>query len=142
MPLSGRAAIEQRQFAKLTALLHAVIPANPFYTAKLGADFKPGSLADFAARAPFTTKSELVDDQQRNPSYGSNLTYPIERYTRYSQTSGTSGQPMRWLDTTESWDWMSGNWKRVYDAAGITPADRIFFAFSFGPFLGFWVAFD
>ena len=49
---------------------------------------------------------------------------------------------MRWLDTPESWDWMLGNWERVYQAAGVGAGDRIFFAFSFGPFLGFWVAFD
>ena len=33
-------------------------------------------------------------------------------------------------------------WKRVYRAAGITSADRLYFAFSFGPFLGFWTAFE
>jgi phenylacetate-CoA ligase len=30
----------------------------------------------------------------------------------------------------------------VFDSADTTPADRVFFAFSFGPFIGFWVAFD
>jgi phenylacetate-CoA ligase len=30
----------------------------------------------------------------------------------------------------------------VYRAAGVGPGDRIFFAFSFGPFIGFWSAFD
>src|SRR6185503_18179314 len=30
----------------------------------------------------------------------------------------------------------------VYRAAGVTSDDRILFAFSFGPFLGFWSAFD
>jgi phenylacetate-CoA ligase len=49
---------------------------------------------------------------------------------------------MRWLDTPESWDWMIGNWVRVYRAAGVGAGDRIFFAFSFGPFLGFWVGFE
>jgi len=29
----------------------------------------------------------------------------------------------------------------VYRAAGVTAADRLFFAFSFGPFIGFWSAF-
>ena len=33
-------------------------------------------------------------------------------------------------------------WKAVYRAARVGPGDRIFFAFSFGPFLGFWTAFD
>ena len=37
---------------------------------------------------------------------------------------------------------MVGNWTRVFQAAGVTARDRVFFAFSFAPFLGFWVGFD
>ncbi|MCP5120123.1 MAG: phenylacetate--CoA ligase, partial [bacterium] len=88
------------------------------------------------------SKQELVDDQLEHPPYGTNLTYPLERYTRFSQTSGTSSTSMRWLDTPESWQWMLDCWKRVYRSAGVTAADHILFAFSFGPFLGFWTAFE
>ncbi len=92
---------------------------------------------------PFTTKQELIDDQLAHPPFGTNLTYSLDRYTHFSQTSGTTtGTPMRWLDTPESWDWMTGNWVRVYQSAGVGAGDRIFFAFSFGPFLGFWVGFE
>ena len=38
--------------------------------------------------------------------------------------------------------WMLDNWARVYEAAGVTAHDRLFFAFSFGLFLGFWTAFE
>ena len=40
------------------------------------------------------------------------------------------------------WDAMLDSWERVYRAGEVTAADRIFFAFSFGMFLGFWTAFD
>ena len=33
-------------------------------------------------------------------------------------------------------------WRAVYRAAGVTARDRVFFPFSFGPFLGFWTGFD
>jgi phenylacetate-CoA ligase len=33
-------------------------------------------------------------------------------------------------------------WKAVYRAARVDRSDRILFAFSFGPFLGFWTAFE
>src|SRR6185436_3527885 len=66
----------------------------------------------------------------------------LQHYTRFSQTSGTSGKPMRWLDTPDSWQWMCDNWRRVFQAADVTRGDRVFFAFSFGPFLGFWTAFE
>jgi phenylacetate-CoA ligase len=100
------------------------------------------SLEQFSQSAPFTLKQELVDDQAANPPYGSNLTFPAGRYTRFNQTSGTAGKPMLWLDTPESWAWMLDNWAQVYQAAGVAAGDRIFFAFSFGPFLGFWTAFE
>jgi len=94
-------------------------------------------------RLPLTTKSELLADQDANPPFGTNLTYPLDRYVRLHQTSGSSGaQPLRWLDTAESWDWWLRIWaEHVFPAAGVTATDRLFFAFSFGPFVGFWSAF-
>ena len=138
---ASRSDLERRQLEKLQALVEELRPANRFYAAKLPAS-APVSLAAYFATMPFTAKHELALDQEAHPPFGSNLTYPLGRYSRFSQTSGTSGKPMRWLDTAESWDWMVGNWTRVFESAGVTGGDRVFFAFSFGPFLGFWVAFD
>jgi phenylacetate-CoA ligase len=140
-----RGGIEASQFAKLQALLAALEPGNAFYSARLraaGISSGVASLQQFFERVPFTRKQELIEDQRAHPPYGSNLTFPLNRYTRFCQTSATTGKPLRWLDTAESWDWMLGNWDLVFHAAGITPRDRIFFAFSFGPFLGFWLAFE
>src|SRR5947207_7929412 len=50
--------------------------------------------------------------------------------------------PLRWLDTAESWNGMLGSWEQVLRVAGVARADRILFAFSFGPFIGFWLAFE
>src|SRR5262249_43540708 len=99
-------------------------------------------LPDDLAALPLTTKGELVADQEASPPWGTVLTEPVERYTRYNQTSSTTGRPLRWPDTNESWQWMLECWKAVYRAAHVEAADRILFAFSFGPFLGFWTAFD
>jgi phenylacetate-CoA ligase len=133
-----RVDLEADQLRKLRALLTA-IRDNPFYSAKL----RGASAGSELASLPFTVKQELIEDQLAHPPYGSNLTYSLERYTRFCQTSATTtGNPMRWLDTPESWDWMIDKWTRVYQAAGVGAGDRIFFAFSFGPFLGFWVAFE
>src|SRR5437867_13387421 len=130
---------------QLRALLGELLPANQFYVAQFdaaGVHKKVSSLADYFERFPFTTKQELVEDQQAHPPYGLNLTYPLERYTRCHQTSGTAGAPLRWLDTPESWNWLLGSWRQVLLAAGVQPRDRIFFAFSFGPFIAFWLAFE
>ena len=143
--LPTRSAIAASQLRQLRALLSALTPANRFYTEKFQAAGCPNpvtSLEEFSRRFPFTSKLELMEDQQRHPPYGTNLTFPLERYARCHQTSGSKGTPIRWLDTPESWSWMLDHWERIYCAAGVTRADRVFFAFSFGPFIGFWLAFE
>lgn len=118
---------------------------NPFYAAKLRPVDRPplpSSLADFATRFPFTTKGELVADQAAHPPYGTARSEPRERFTRCHQTSGTTGAPLRWLDTPESWSAMTDDWVEVLRQAGVHAHDRMLFAFSFGPFLGFWLAFE
>lgn len=144
-PPLTRSELEALQLEQLRSLVAELIPANKFYTQKLqaaGVGFDLASLADFAARFPFTTKAELVADQLAHPPFGNNLTYPLNRYTRFHQTSGTSGAPLRWLDTPESWEAMLECWAEVFRAAGVGAGDRVLFAFSFGPFLGFWLAFE
>ena len=141
----SRAALAARQAERLRRLLLAIDGRNPFYTAKLRrAGIAPADLVlpRDLARLPLTTKAELVADQDAAPPWGTALTYPVERYTRYNQTSSTTGRPLRWLDTAESWQWMLDCWRAVYRGARVGADDRILFPFSFGPFLGFWTAFD
>jgi phenylacetate-CoA ligase len=145
MTATARAQILATQDTYLRALLIAIDGRNPFYSAKLKAAGLRGAQCDratFLARFPFTTKAELVADHAAHAPFGSNLTFPVERYVRFSQTSGSTGHPLRWLDTAESWAWMLDSWAHFYRAVGVTAADRVFAAFSFGPFLGFWTAFE
>ena len=140
-----RSGIETAQIARLRALLGELSGANRFYGPKLrqaGLSAEVPTLDAFRSSMPFTEKAELVEDQRRHPPYGSNLTYSLDRYSRFSRTSATTGKPMHWLDTPEGWQWMLDNWDRVFEAAGVSSRDRLFFAFSFGPFLGFWTAFE
>jgi len=138
-----REVMASHQLAQLRRLLGAILPDNAFYRNKLARiDPAIASLEDFSARFPFTTKQELADDQRTHAPFGSNLTFPLTSYTRYHQTSGTTSAPLRWLDTPESWHWMVESWKEIYQQAGVSVEDRIYFAFSFGPFIGFWLAFD
>jgi phenylacetate-CoA ligase len=142
----GRPALQAIQLKKLQLLLGDVLKGNRFLTSKLEAAgvTRPEDVATFAdyRRLPFTDKRELSVDQAAHPPYGSNLTWPNERYTRIHQTSGTKGEPLRWLDTDDSWQWWARCWATVYRAAEVDDADRIFFAFSFGPFIGFWSAYE
>jgi phenylacetate-CoA ligase len=140
-----RAALAALQRDRLRALFEEILPRNEFYARKFAsAGIRPEQIhspADLVG-LPLTTKAELSADQDGHPPYGLILTYPLDRYNRLHQTSGTSGKPLRWLDTPESWDNLLGCWETMYRTVGLKPADRLFFAFSFGPFLGFWTAFD
>jgi phenylacetate-CoA ligase len=142
--LSSRDDLTRHQMLRLQALLEELLASNPFYGGKLRAagftDARMLRSLDDVKRLPFTCKDELVQDQNLHPPFGTNLTYPLSRYVHLHQTSGTMGKPLRWLDTRESWDWWARCWGAVFHAAGVSEQDRIFFAFSFGPFIGFWAA--
>lgn len=140
-----REALSELQGGRLSALLERQVGRNAFYTRKLeqaGVRTSALRLPRDLARLPFTTKAELVADQAAHPPWGTALCEPLASYTRYCQTSSTTGSPLRWIDTNESWQWLLDCWKAVYRAARVGPGDRVFFPFSFGPFLGFWAAFD
>ena len=142
----GPEALRAYQCTRLQNLARVIHPANAFVARKwrsagVGSADDLRSWDDFF-RLPLTTKSELVDDQTAHPPFGSNLTHPIERYVRVHQTSGTTGTPLRWLDTQESWDWWERCWGFVFRGAGLGPGDRVFFPFSFGLFIGLWSGFE
>ena len=142
------ARLREHQWRRLRALLDEVYgaPGNAFWRAawaRAGVT-AAGDLAtwDDFQRLPCSTKRDLVDDQAAHPPFGTNLTYPLERYVRVHQTSGTTGTPLRWLDTQASWAWWADCWRFVLAAAGLGPADRVYFPFSFGLFIGFWAGFE
>jgi phenylacetate-CoA ligase len=133
------------QHQRLNQMLEELRGQNRFWTQRLEqAGLGRGSVDSLEQwrSLPLLTKSELVADQNANPLYGTNLTYPLPRYSRLHQTSGTTGRPMYWLDTPQSWDWFMDCWTRIYQQVGLRPDDVLAFPFSFGPFIGFWAAFE
>ncbi len=135
--------LRRSQWALLEPLLARCLDSNPFQRARFGATPpRFSSLEQFQEAFPFTTKAELAADQAARPPHGSNLTFPPSAHVRFSQTSGTTASPLAVLDTLESWDWLLENWQIGYALAGVRPGMVAFFAFSFGPFLGFWTAFE
>ena len=145
-----RATVRSRQLRKLRAVLAAVAAGNRFYSAKFAAaGFDPRSARNLRTwddyrRLPFTTKADLAADQLEHPPYGSNHSRPVEHFTRLHQTSGTgTGRPLRWLDTETGWRWLTACWRRTFRMMGLNATrEHAFFAFSYGPFLGFWTAFE
>lgn len=121
----------------------AEMSSNAFYREKArtaGLELSRIERAEDLRSLPFTTKQELVDEQLEHPPFGRMLTYPLSRYRYFHQTSGTTGRPLKWLDTEESWQWWLRSWGYVYRAAGVAADDIVFCAFSFGPYLSHWAA--
>lgn len=138
----SRDELRELQNTRLSALIRE-LAANRFYQQKSRAasvDLMRLRQAEDLRALPFTTKQELIDDQTRRPPFGTLLTYPLSHYRYFHQTSGTTGRPLKCLDTAQSWDWWKRCWGYVYRAAGVTPDDLVFCAFSFGPYLSHWAA--
>ena len=134
------------QLNRLNELLTQIIPANQFYKDKFLAGGTPTTTPKLASlselsRLPFTVKQDLIDESD-SAGFAKNLTFEPDAYTRFHRTSGTSGRPMVVLDTQNDWNWWMEAWQYVLDSADVTSQDRVLMAFSFGPFIGFWSAFD
>ncbi len=140
LPREQLAALQMEKFQTMAKELWG---KNLFYTNKWKqAGLKPEDIRTHAdlARLPITTKTELMEDQAAHGPFGNNLTYSIDQYVRFHQTSGTTGVPLKVPDTEAAWNWWGRCWGHVLAGAGATADDRLFMAFSFGPFVGFWSA--
>ena len=141
--MTDRETLTRFQFVKLRAGLQRALGGNTFLREKLaGVEIASLTSMEALARLPFTHKHELVADQRAHLPYGANLSFPLRDYVRLHQTSGTTGHPLTILDTAESWDWWAECWEAVFRAAGVSRDDTVYLAFSFGPFIGFWSAYE
>ncbi len=137
----GEQPLAEYQIAKLNRLLDGVLPENKFYQTKFSGLPRHVKSLEQLQDFPYTFKEELVDGAI-DSKFAANLTWPPERYVRLHRTSGTRGRPLIVLDTAEDWHWWMNCWQYVLDAGPIDSNDRVLMAFSFGPFIGFWSAYD
>ncbi|HEY1778631.1 MAG TPA: AMP-binding protein [Solirubrobacteraceae bacterium] len=126
------------QLEMLDRLLGTVQETNAFQRARLSGT-RVRTPADLQ-RLPFTTKGDLLLDQSLSPPFGTNMTFPLERYTHLHLTSGTVGEQLRVLQTAEDWLTTRRCFALVLREAGITAADRVALPFPFGAYLQFWAA--
>src|ERR1700738_4215315 len=106
-----RNALREWQVYRLRRLFKE-LRTNRFYQEKLGVAGVEGQFTGLEDlyKLPFTTKRELTGEQQASPSFGRLLPYPLERYRYLHQTSGTSGVPIKWLDTADDWKTWTRCW--------------------------------
>jgi phenylacetate-CoA ligase len=136
-----RTRLREPQEQRLRCLLRE-LTTNEFYREKFrhaGLAIESVRSAEDLKRSAIYYKRELAAEQQAHPPYGRLLTYPLARYAYLHQTSGTTAQPLKWLDTREDWETWLRCWGYVFRAAGVNADDLVFCAFSFGPYVSHWL---
>ena len=139
-----REQLQALQLKKLVRLCEWAYERCPFHRRRWeAAGFHTDQLKtlDDIRRIPFMTREGWLDAQVAKPLFGDLTTVSQDLAIRYHLTSGTSGRtPIRVLDGIKDWEWISEMWAYGFWAFGVRPEDVVFFAFSYGTFIGFWGA--
>lgn len=139
-----REELQALQFLKLRRLCEWAYATTPFHKRAFdAAGFHPEQLKTLEdiRRIPFMTREDWMTSLQDKPLFGDTLATDPVNAIRYHLTSGTSGRtPIRVLDGTKDWDWISEMWCYGLWGFGIRPEDSVYFAFGYGSFIGFWGA--
>ncbi len=88
---------------------------------------------------PIVTKEDFDQDQREHPPFGTAWTAPPGEQMKLWQTSGTSGTPRIWVETKEDWENGMYLYARCLYAHGVRPGWRGYSAFSYPPFIAFWL---
>ncbi len=140
----SRDQVEALQVHKLRRLVEwadAKVPWHSERFRKAGVTPDKIKSLDDLRRIPFMTREELMEGQEEEPPFGPFFAAPRESAIRHHMTSGTTGRtPIRVLDSMKDWEWIAENWCYAFWGFGVRPEDTVFFAFSYGLFIGFWGA--
>ncbi len=132
------------QLLKLQRTVQRAVKESPFHRRlyeKAGVTPDSIKTLDDLQRLPFMTREDWMANQADTPLFGDLITRPRDEAIRYHLTSGTSGrQPLRVLDGRKDWSWIAEMWCYGFWGFGVRPTDTVFFAFSYGSFIGFWGA--
>jgi phenylacetate-CoA ligase len=83
------------------------------------------SQAGSVSRLPFTTKMDLLTDQENCPPFGSNICVDLNEVSRVHKTSGTTQKPLIILLTTADIDDSIRAGGRAFQAAGLKSDDIV-----------------
>lgn len=128
---TSRIPASRPQLEALNRILGEVWRCNAFYRRKWRAHvLEPRHLEDIGGLGayPFVTRDEVSTDQRDHPPLGCNLTRPAEEYRYVHSSSGSSGAPIFWPDTEESWAWIAERSAALHRVSGIVEKDRVAFS--------------
>jgi phenylacetate-CoA ligase len=134
-------ALQTRKLRNLVEWTTSRVPWQAERLATAGVDALSIRTLDDLRRFPFLTREQWMQSQLDDPPYGGLLAASPEAAIRYHTTSGTTGKtPIRVLDSAKDWEWIAEMWCYAFWGFGVRQSDTVFFAFSYGTFVGFWGA--
>ncbi len=141
MPRDQIEALQVRKLRNLVAWADARVPWQARRLRQAGVTADSIRSINDLRRIPMMTRDEWIQGQLDQPPYGPILAAPKDVAVRYHLTSGTTGRiPLQVLDSLKDWEWIAEMWCYGFWGFGIRPPDIVFFAFSYGTFVGFWGA--
>ncbi|HEX6207973.1 MAG TPA: AMP-binding protein, partial [Actinomycetota bacterium] len=139
MPREELEALQVRKLRNLVAWAGAQVPFHAKRLSDAGVTADSIQSLDDLRRVPFFTRDEWMQGQLDQPPFGPILSAPEEAAIRYHMTSGTTGRtPIRVLDSMKDWEWIAEMWCYGLWGFGVRPTDRMFVAFGYATFIGFW----
>ena len=93
-------------------------------------------LSDF----PVVQKSDLREQQERNPPFGDLLCVRPEEISRIHGTSGTTGRPVLFGISADDWDSIANAHARIMWSSGLRRKDRMMVCSFFSLYVGSWGA--
>ena len=136
------AGLDNLRLSKLNRLLALTWEKNAFYRNKwMDAGLLPRALTalEELSAFPLLTRAEIRKDQEEHPPLGLNLNQPASAIHRIHRSSGTSGSPIFWGDTPESWNWVVHCSRALFLFSGVQTRDRLFLALPFTGSSGPWI---
>lgn len=85
---------------------------------------------------PFTLKSELLNDQDKFPPFGSNLCVNVNKIRRIHKTSGTTNKPLIIALTQKDINTTIGVGKRCFISSGLSEKDMVVHCLSYNMWMG------
>src|SRR5215831_7396664 len=126
----SREDLKRLQLIKLRRVADWAYTQSPFYRRSFeSAGFHPDQLTSLAdlRQIPFLTREDWMDSISAHPLFGDLPATSEVNAIRYHLTSGTSGRtPIRVLDGTKGWAWISEMWCYGLWAFGVRPEDVVY----------------
>lgn len=119
---------EEKELLEL-ARQHA--ESSPFYR-----NLYEGIAIDGFTDVPFTTKRMLLEDQLRNPPFGTNICVERQKIARLHRTSGTTMRPLTLVLTAHDVEQVILAGSRAFRTAGMDDNDLVFNCMNYCMWMG------